>query len=305
MADVPQSINYQGRLTNTSGQPVADGPYLVKFIIYDADVDGVAKWNSGFQTINTNSGIFDVQLGVPPMPLLPDNLFADTFNFLGITVNTDPEISPKTKFLTVPYAYQALRADTAMYLGTFSASDFALTGHTHNGGNHSGIAFKTSNSWYSFGSGGVVPSGVYIIDSIDIICPDQGYVVVTGFVGWVNILHETGKTDDLWYQVNNQSDFTGFTSGTMIKKVPDVLPTSSYNYPFYSVNYFNIPSAGTYRYYSLFKYENSSGSGVITGHSFSLSAVYHPTSYGSTTAIEPMESNTGKVLKTTLMENTQ
>jgi hypothetical protein len=46
-ADVPQLINYQGRLTDGSGVPVADGTYEVIFTIYDAAVAGNSRWTEG------------------------------------------------------------------------------------------------------------------------------------------------------------------------------------------------------------------------------------------------------------------
>ena len=41
-AATSQTISYQGRLTDAVGDPVADNPYLVKFIVYDASVAGAS-----------------------------------------------------------------------------------------------------------------------------------------------------------------------------------------------------------------------------------------------------------------------
>ena len=38
--NIPHTMNYQGMLTDPAGDPVADGPSLVKFIIYDAAATG-------------------------------------------------------------------------------------------------------------------------------------------------------------------------------------------------------------------------------------------------------------------------
>lgn len=112
-AAVPNSVSYQGRLTTASNTPVADGPYLVKFVIYNAAAGGTALWDAGFQTVTTVDGLFTVQLGASPMPILPTNLFSDTLRFLGITVGTDPELTPRSRLITVPYAFQSRRADSA------------------------------------------------------------------------------------------------------------------------------------------------------------------------------------------------
>ena len=39
-AAVPQTISYQGSLTDAAGDPVPDAAILVKFIIYDAPAAG-------------------------------------------------------------------------------------------------------------------------------------------------------------------------------------------------------------------------------------------------------------------------
>lgn len=113
-AVVPQVVNYQGRLTTSGGTPVADGNYQITFQIYTALSGGTSLWNSGAQTVAVGNGLFNVKLGASPMTALPDNLFsADTARYLGITVASDPEISPRTQITSVGYAYQSLRADSA------------------------------------------------------------------------------------------------------------------------------------------------------------------------------------------------
>ncbi len=122
-ADVPRQITYQGVLSDSTGAAVPDAPYLLKFIIWDdptATGAGNEKWNSGFQTVNPVGGLFSYDLG--SNVALPDDLFAtDTSRWLGITVGTDSEISPRTKLNSQSYSYEALRADTA----GVSASVFA------------------------------------------------------------------------------------------------------------------------------------------------------------------------------------
>jgi hypothetical protein len=113
VADVPQMINYQGKLTNPSGDPVADGDYDITFKIWNWESGGTLLWNSGPQAITVTGGLFSYKLGsVVP---LPQSMFTDTTRWLEITVQTDPPISPRTRFITVPYAYHSLRSDTADY----------------------------------------------------------------------------------------------------------------------------------------------------------------------------------------------
>ena len=116
LAATPNIINYQGRLTDATGAPVADGATLVKFTIYDAPTAGTALWSSNFQTVNTVNGLFSYELGANVT--FPNNLFADTSRWLGITVGTDPEISPRTKLTSQPYTLQTVNADTAAIAAT-------------------------------------------------------------------------------------------------------------------------------------------------------------------------------------------
>lgn len=109
VADVPRVISYQGRLKNTAGVPY-NGAKFTTFKIYDGS--GAEIWNSGVIAINYDSGLCSVKLGELPQPALPtSNWTSDTGLTLGITVDVDPEISPRTKFTTVGYAMHAKDAD--------------------------------------------------------------------------------------------------------------------------------------------------------------------------------------------------
>jgi len=113
-ADIPKTINYQGRLTNAGGTPVSDGNYNMTFGIWDMDAGGVSQWSSGLVSVAVAGGLFSIQLGKAPMPVLPDNLFyISTERWLGITIGIDPELSPRTKLTSNAWTFQSLRADTA------------------------------------------------------------------------------------------------------------------------------------------------------------------------------------------------
>ncbi len=118
-AEVPQVINYQGRLTDASGTPVTNGTYLIKFKIYGSATGNDSLWSSGFRGVTVTNGLFNYLLG--DTVALPDTLFSgDTTRYLGITVGGDPELSPRTKLTTVAYAYHTLRADTADFAWTIA-----------------------------------------------------------------------------------------------------------------------------------------------------------------------------------------
>jgi hypothetical protein len=53
-ADVPQKINYQGRLLGSSGTPMPDGDYYITFTIWKHETSTLSTdslWSSGEQTV--------------------------------------------------------------------------------------------------------------------------------------------------------------------------------------------------------------------------------------------------------------
>jgi len=111
-AEVPQLINYQGVLLDKNDRPVTGESYDMVFSIYDSPTDPTPIWTSGTQSVPVKNGVYTYLLGSNSP--LPNDLFAtDTIRWLGITVGTDPEIDPRFRLTTTPYAYKALRADTA------------------------------------------------------------------------------------------------------------------------------------------------------------------------------------------------
>lgn len=202
-AEVPQLINYQGLLTDSSGAPVVDGGHLVKFIIYDAPAGGTDLWNSGFQNVTTADGLFSYALGSNVS--LPDDIFTDTSRYLGITVGVDPEITPRSRLETSPYAYHALRADSA----AFSEITAGVT--------------------QSFDPGDVITTGFLVLEMTDSInCPSSGYVMASVSAG-IGCMHTNGDLDvvfliltDSTYTVTSDQDNNAWV-------VSASMPTDTYN----------------------------------------------------------------------------
>src|SRR5688572_28946408 len=93
----PAAITQQGRLFDTQGAPVS-GELAVEFAIYANEGDAVPIW-SEVHTITFDDGFFSVSLGsVTPLE-------TDTFNggvrWVGITVGSDPELTPRAPVLSV------------------------------------------------------------------------------------------------------------------------------------------------------------------------------------------------------------
>ncbi len=110
LADVPRTISYQGRLTY-SGIPVS-GVKNVMFTIYNGG--GTPVWNSGNVNVTFTDGLFTVELGQSPQPPLFAEWWAsDTATSLGVTIAPNPELSPRLRFKTTPYAMHAMTAERA------------------------------------------------------------------------------------------------------------------------------------------------------------------------------------------------
>ncbi|UCD64966.1 MAG: hypothetical protein JSW34_05925, partial [Candidatus Zixiibacteriota bacterium] len=147
-AEVPRTISYQGRLTDSEGLPAADDDYLVTFSIYDVLSGGTALWTSGQQTVPITDGLFSYLLGSNVN--LPDDLFStDTLRWLGIKVADDPEIAPRTKLTSVAYSYHALSADVAAYaISGPGSGHWALTGNVLHPVGEYALSSRGSNIFY-------------------------------------------------------------------------------------------------------------------------------------------------------------
>jgi len=103
------TIAYQGRLADKNGAPLTQTVNMI-FRLYAATSGGSPLWEeqwTGANSVQVSDGLFNVMLGsVNPIPL---NVIASNTNlFLGITVGTDSEMSPRVQLGSVPFATQAL-----------------------------------------------------------------------------------------------------------------------------------------------------------------------------------------------------
>jgi hypothetical protein len=108
---VPQLLNYQGKLTQTNGNPVADSTYSITFRMFSAPAGGTALWTET-QSIQTHAGIFNCLLGsTTTITSIP----ADGNCYLEMQVNPNPAMTPRIRIVSSAYAFLAKKADTASY----------------------------------------------------------------------------------------------------------------------------------------------------------------------------------------------
>jgi len=105
-ADVPQFMTYQGVLRDAAGNPVSDGFYDVDFYLYDVATGGTHLWTEP-HSVYATGGIIEAKLGsVVPFEPLP----FDVPYWIGIAVEGEAELVPRTELATVPYAGYAATA---------------------------------------------------------------------------------------------------------------------------------------------------------------------------------------------------
>lgn len=102
LAQVPQTISYQGLLSDADGNAVRDGNYELTFTLYDAESDGRALWKET-QSVAVVNGVFNVILGSS----VPFELPFDEPYWLGIQVGTDDELQPRIELTASPYSMRA------------------------------------------------------------------------------------------------------------------------------------------------------------------------------------------------------
>ena len=119
--NVPQTIDYQGRLADSDGNYL-NSVVTVDFLIYDTETGGTAIWNET-QEVSCANGIFHVQLGA--VTTLPGTLFDIVDPWLELIVETEV-LAPRTHIASVPYAIKAETAYTLQNMGSGSGLDADL-----------------------------------------------------------------------------------------------------------------------------------------------------------------------------------
>ncbi|MDP6039694.1 MAG: hypothetical protein QGG64_14180 [Candidatus Latescibacteria bacterium] len=96
-AEAPKTMSYQGVLQDGNGQAI-NGLRSLKFVIYAAN--GAPIWNET-HSVTVTDGVFGVILGTQGSPL--DLAFNEPYT-MGISVGSDPELSPRVPLVSSPYS---------------------------------------------------------------------------------------------------------------------------------------------------------------------------------------------------------
>ena len=93
---VTQSINYQGRLTDSAGNPLR-GTYIMTFKLFGVTSGGTAL-DTDMHKVEVVDGLFNTSID------FDQSYFDGRALWLGITVGADSEMTPRQELRPVPYA---------------------------------------------------------------------------------------------------------------------------------------------------------------------------------------------------------
>jgi hypothetical protein len=126
-------VPIQGRLTNGVGVPL-DGKFDFTFRLYDSETDGYKWCESTAQDVDVVNGLFNITIDCSATDYTRGQLY------LGVEVENDGEMSPRTPIYPVPYA-NTLRPGARIRSG----NSFGLLVESNNGYT-TGAAIRAVNS---------------------------------------------------------------------------------------------------------------------------------------------------------------
>ena len=110
-----QELTYHGKLTDTSNVAVPDGDYDFTIVMYDAETGGNCLWSARgdcttptSKTLTVTNGTFSTTLGESGDNALSSLDFSSNY-YLGITIGTNSEMTPRRKITPTGFALNSHR----------------------------------------------------------------------------------------------------------------------------------------------------------------------------------------------------
>lgn len=254
-AAVPETMSYQGLLSDDLGAPLADGPHSLVFTIYTDAVAGVAVWTETQPAVVLTGGLFAVTLG----SVTPLSIAFDQQLWLGVAVDGGADLDPRSPLAASPYALAVRLPLPANAVDASSILD------------EPGIAQSHANSSVVLGGAGNATYANLL--SVTITTPADGYLLVSASTSLVvscatlvsvQITEASNAALD-----NGHVVYAGGLSGGI---APGYIPMSTHR------TYFK--PAGTYTFYLGGRNSNFTACLPVASNP-TLTAVFLPTSYGS------------------------
>lgn len=112
-AAVPELINFQGKLTDSAGTAITVSvPMVFKF--YTTATGGSLVWTENQDVVPDDTGLYSVLLGSATSFSTYGISFSTSY-WLGVTVGTDLEMTPRYKIVSSAYALYSINSGTAAY----------------------------------------------------------------------------------------------------------------------------------------------------------------------------------------------
>lgn len=100
-------LSVQGTVLKSNGAAVDDGAYSITFKLYTTDAGGTALWTETQPTVDISGGVYSVTLGtVTPLTAAFDQTY-----YLGVTVASGTELTPRARLTSSPYALSLIGQD--------------------------------------------------------------------------------------------------------------------------------------------------------------------------------------------------
>ena len=116
LAQVGGTIAFQGVLRDPQGTTVVDGSYNLTFKIYDdptASASSNVIYEEDISSVYVSGGVFSVELGTDNNSAWQGVPFDETY-YVGVSVNNENEMSPRTKLTTSPYSMAVYGANNVV-----------------------------------------------------------------------------------------------------------------------------------------------------------------------------------------------
>ena len=114
LAQVGGTIAFQGVLRDPQGTTVVDGSYNLTFKIYDgATSSSNIIYEEDISSVYVSGGVFSVELGTANNTEWQSVPFDETY-YVGVSVNNETEMSPRTKLTTSPYSMAVYGANNVV-----------------------------------------------------------------------------------------------------------------------------------------------------------------------------------------------
>ena len=130
--EVPAYIPVQGYLTDTKGVPVEGATDVILSLYTEAEDNGAPAFHTESQTVNVAAGNFFTYLGdKQPLDVAAFKDKAKGIVFLGVTVDSGPELSPRLQLGLAPFAAFSQSCGDSQTLAGHDSEHFATAAHTH------------------------------------------------------------------------------------------------------------------------------------------------------------------------------